>query len=212
LTVAAQQASPAWVRARALAVYLIVFQAGIAGGSVLWGAVASRFGLGAAYFGIAGGLVVGGALAVRLKLAADAAVDHTPAGHWPEPEVDGDPPLAAGPVMIQVEYRVDLPCADEFRLAMVELGQQRRRHGADRWSLFQDTADPSRFVETWLEPTWAEHLRYHERVSVAHREVEQRAHDLTRKDSPVTTRHFVAPVRRPSNDAVVRAVEERTKG
>src|SRR5881394_4080882 len=40
-TVAAQEASPAWVRARVLAIYLIVFQAGIAGGSAAWGAVAS---------------------------------------------------------------------------------------------------------------------------------------------------------------------------
>ncbi len=56
LTVAAQQASPAWVRARALSVYLIVFQAGIAGGSALWGVVAARAGVSTAYFGIAGGL------------------------------------------------------------------------------------------------------------------------------------------------------------
>jgi len=51
LTVAAQQASPPWVRARALAVYLIVFQAVMAGGSALWGAVAARAGLNAAYVG-----------------------------------------------------------------------------------------------------------------------------------------------------------------
>src|SRR5262249_30261056 len=44
LSVGAQQASPPWVKARALAVYLIVLQAGIAGGSVVWGAVASRGG------------------------------------------------------------------------------------------------------------------------------------------------------------------------
>ena len=39
--VAAQEASPPWVRARVMAIYLMVFQAGIAGGSVLWGEVAS---------------------------------------------------------------------------------------------------------------------------------------------------------------------------
>src|SRR5262245_41789811 len=67
LSVGAQQASPPWVKARALAVYLIVFQAAIAGGSVLWGYVASRGGLRAAYFGIAGGLLLGWALAARLR-------------------------------------------------------------------------------------------------------------------------------------------------
>jgi hypothetical protein len=165
----------------------------------------------AACFGIAGGLLVAAALALRLRLSADEADDHTPARHWPAPVVDGEPPLEAGPVMLQVEYCVDPPRADDFRLAMAELGQQRRRHGAQRWWLFQDTADPSRFVETWLEPTWAEHLRYHERVSVTHRQIEQRAQALTRSGSPITTRHFVAPLGRPSHEGVVRAVEERTR-
>jgi hypothetical protein len=212
LTVAAQQASPPWVRARALAVYLIVFQAGIAGGSALWGEVASRFGLSAAYFGISGGLLLGAALAVRLRLAADAKVDHSPAHHWPEPVVAGEPSLDAGPVMIQVEYRVDPPNAEAFRLAIAELGRERRRHGAEQWWLFHDTADPSRFVETWIESTWAEHLRYHERVSVTHKETEQRAQALVRAGSEITTRHFIAPAPRPSADAVVQVVAAQTKG
>jgi MFS family permease/quinol monooxygenase YgiN len=188
LTVAAQQASAPWVRARALAVYLIVFQAGIAGGSVLWGAVASRAGLSAAYFGIAGGLLLGAALAVWLRPAGDAVVDHTPAHHWPAPVVSGEPSLEAGPVLVQVEYTVDPERADAFRSAVAELGRNRRRDGAVQWWLFQDTADPSRFVETWIETTWAEHLRNHERVSVAHKEVEQRVRDLTRSGSTVATR------------------------
>src|SRR5947209_12321103 len=77
--VAAQEASPPWVRARVMAIYLMVFQAGIAGGSALWGAVASHAGLSAAYFGIAGGLVLGAAVALRLKPAAGKVPDFTPA-------------------------------------------------------------------------------------------------------------------------------------
>src|SRR5438046_5780524 len=45
LNVAAQTATPAWVRARVLAVYLLVFTGGLAGGSALWGFVAERFGI-----------------------------------------------------------------------------------------------------------------------------------------------------------------------
>ena len=40
--VTAQTALPAWVRARALAVYLLVFQGGMALSSVLWGIVAGK--------------------------------------------------------------------------------------------------------------------------------------------------------------------------
>src|SRR3954470_7325787 len=105
--VAAQQASPAWVRARVLAVYLMIFQAGIAGGSALWGEVASYAGLNIAYFGIAGGLVLGAVLALRLKPATGEVVDYTPAYHWPDPVVAAELSLEAGPVMVQVEYCVD---------------------------------------------------------------------------------------------------------
>jgi MFS family permease len=210
LIVAAQQASPAWVRARVLAIYLMVFQAGIAGGSALWGEVAEHAGLSAAYFGIAGGLVLGAVLAVRLKPAAGEISDFTPAHHWPDPEVADEPSLDAGPIMIQVEYCIDPPRADAFRTAMAELGQIRRHDGAMQWWLFQDTADPVYFIETWLEATWAEHLRNHERVSVAHQELERRIRDLTQTGSSVKTRHFVAPDRRPPSEVVMRTLEQRT--
>jgi hypothetical protein len=42
--VAAQEASPAWVRARALGAYLVVYQGGTAVGSLLWGVVAALLG------------------------------------------------------------------------------------------------------------------------------------------------------------------------
>jgi MFS family permease len=197
--VAAQQASPAWVRARVLAVYLMIFQAGIAG-------------LNIAYFGIAGGMVLGAVLALRLKPATGEVVDFTPAHHWPDPVVAEEPSPDAGPIMVQVEYCVDPLRADDFRTAMAELGQIRRRDGAMQWWLFQDTADPARFVETWLEATWVEHLRTHERVSVAHQEIEQRIRGLTRSDSAINTRHFVSPLTHASTDAIVRALEERTRG
>jgi MFS family permease/quinol monooxygenase YgiN len=212
LTVGAQQASPPWVRARALAVYLIVFQGAIAGGSVLWGIVASRGGLSMAYFGIASGLALGAALAARRGLAPDQVVDHTPAHHWPDPVVSAKPSLEAGPIMVQVEYTVEPPNADAFRSATAELGRSRRRDGAMQWWLFQDTADPSRFVETWIEETWADHLRNHERVSVAHKDVEQRVRDLTRRDSKVVTRHFIARGTPPFAQAAAPVVEQRTGG
>lgn len=45
LNVAAQMALPNWVKARVLAVNLVVFNGGMAGGSALWGATATRFGI-----------------------------------------------------------------------------------------------------------------------------------------------------------------------
>ena len=41
--------------------------------------------------------------------------------------------------------------------------------GAYRWGVFEDTADPSRFVETFLVDSWLDHLHQHERVTNADR-------------------------------------------
>lgn len=69
LNYCAQTMSPAWLRARSLAVYLFVLQGGLAGGSALWGAVADRIGIDRALLAAAVTLVVGLAFAPRHRLA-----------------------------------------------------------------------------------------------------------------------------------------------
>ncbi len=59
LNVAAQTMSPAWLRARALSMYLLVLQGGMALGSAAWGALATKFGVPAALAGSAAALVAG---------------------------------------------------------------------------------------------------------------------------------------------------------
>jgi quinol monooxygenase YgiN len=105
--------------------------------------------------------------------------------------------------MVQVEYSVDASNAAAFRAAITAVGRSRRRDGAMQWWLFQDTADPQRFVETWIEATWAEHLRNHERVSVAHRDLEDRARALLRSGTSEQIRHFIAPATEPAPAALL---------
>lgn len=64
LNVAAQTMSPSSLRARALSMYLLILQGGMAAGSAAWGAVASRVGVPSALFWSAVALVIG-LLAVR---------------------------------------------------------------------------------------------------------------------------------------------------
>jgi MFS family permease len=59
LNVAAQMTAPAWVRARALSMYLLVLQGGMALGSAGWGAVAARVGVPDTLMWAALALVVG---------------------------------------------------------------------------------------------------------------------------------------------------------
>jgi MFS family permease len=59
LNVAAQTMSPPWLRARALSLYLLVLQGGMAIGSATWGALATRFGIPTALLGSALALMLG---------------------------------------------------------------------------------------------------------------------------------------------------------
>lgn len=78
LNVAAQTMSPPHFRARALSAYLLVLQGGMAAGSALWGAVASRLGVPAALLCSATALVVG-LLAVRRYRLTAHELDFAPA-------------------------------------------------------------------------------------------------------------------------------------
>ncbi len=59
LNVCAQVMSPTWLRARTLSMYLLVLQGGMAAGSAIWGAVASRYGIAASLSGAAAILAIG---------------------------------------------------------------------------------------------------------------------------------------------------------
>jgi MFS family permease len=191
LNVAAQTAAPAWVRARALGAYLLVFQGGFAAGSALWGGVAARFGEPTALIAAALGLVAGLAAGRRYPLAGEE-LDLTPSAHWAEPIVAREPEPEDGPVLVTVEYWIPPERAPEFVRAMRAVGRLRRRDGAMRWGLFYDVAQPRRFVETFLVESWAEHLRQHERVTAADQAVEERARAFHNGDAPPIVSHLVS--------------------
>ena len=58
---------------------------------------------------------------------------------------------------------------------MQAVREMRRRNGAYFWQLFHDSEDPTRFVECFMDESWVEHLRQHERASVADRDILNRA-------------------------------------
>jgi MFS family permease len=192
LNASAQVALPAWVRARGMATYLLVFQGGQAGGSVVWGTVATHTSLTAALTAVAAGLALALALSSRRhRLASAIEFDMTPSSHWAEPELAGDP-HPSRPVLVTVEYRVPAERHDEFRDVMQRLGRSRRRTGAEHWSLYQDGADPSRFVETYLVGSWEEHMRQHyERQTKLDEQIEQRVRSLVEDGRPPRVEHLL---------------------
>lgn len=172
--VSAQIALPAWVRARALSFYILVFQGSLAIGSWMWGEIAARAGT-RVTLGIAGCSFAAGLIAANwYRLREIKERDLTPAMHWPEPTLMSGHDYADGPVLVQVEYVVDPSRKSEFLAALTELERIRRRDGALRWAVFEDPADPGKYIETFLVESWAEHLRQHERMTVADRELQDR--------------------------------------
>src|SRR4051794_17004736 len=159
LNASAQVALPAWVRARGMATYLLVFQGGQAAGSLVWGTLATRTSTSVALTAVAGGMAIGLAVSSRRhRLAPSMALDMTPVSTWSEPDLSMEPDPHR-PVLITVEYRVPAQNHARFRHEMQRLGRSRRRTGAERWSLYQDAHDPERFVENYLVGSWEEHIR-----------------------------------------------------
>jgi quinol monooxygenase YgiN len=188
---AAQNTAPSWVRARALGAYLLVFQGGLALGSVLWGALAARAGTRTALMIAAAALVAGLAATPRWSMSSGASLDLRPSVHWPEPRMEIQARVDEGPVLVTIQYTVDPDKGSDFVAALHALGRVRRRDGAIHWGVFHDTAEPARYVETFLVESWVEHLRQHQRGTVADRAIEEAARAFHVGATPPQTAHLI---------------------
>jgi predicted MFS family arabinose efflux permease len=163
--IAAQAALAPWVRARGLGLYLLVITGGIALGSALWGAVSS-WSLVGAHVVAAASAVVGVAGVRRWRLRAADGVDVTPVP-GDDPVVSLTPRASDGPVIVTITYHVPADSMPGFVETMRAIERHRRRTGAYQWGLFRDLAAPMRFVEIFHVSSWVEHLRQHQRDTVA---------------------------------------------
>jgi predicted MFS family arabinose efflux permease len=189
LNLSAQRALPDWVRGRGLAIYIMVFFGAMSVGSTLWGQLAAWVGLVNAHWTAAGSMLLAVALSWRWKLQHSVAVDLTPSMHWPVPQTLQLQDTGDGPVMVTVEYHVAEENRRAFLLAVDHLGHERRRDGAYAWAIYEDAERPERMLETFYLESWAEHLRQHERVTKADRDLQQAIRRLT-QDEPTVT-HFI---------------------
>ncbi|MDQ1079419.1 MFS transporter [Pseudoroseomonas cervicalis] len=184
LQAAAQLASPAWVRARAIGIYQLSFFGALALGSALAGWAGDVFGVQAALLGFGAGGAVAALVMRRWSLdprpAAEAASSLLPQPEAPAAELV---PLLAqgrGRVLEMVRYRIDPADRVAFLAVMAELRQVRLRSGALSWRLYEDVAHPEMWAEFWAMESWTEHLRELDRLQPADRAVIARAAALHR--------------------------------
>jgi MFS family permease len=192
LHVSAQTAVPQWVRARALAVYLMIFAAGTTGGAVLWGAAAARWGVPPALVLAAAGGVLAMFATWRLSLGGEDGLSRTESAPLFSPQQHVDIAPGRGPVQVHVEYRIAPADAAGFIAAAQAMERIRRRDGALSWGLFEDAAAPGRYVETFVVESWAEHLRQHHRGTAEDIAVIARVRGYHRGDGPPPVTHWVA--------------------
>jgi MFS family permease len=196
LSGSAQVALPDWVRARGLSVYLMIMFGSMTLGSVVWGQVAGLYSIRVSLLVSAAGALLAIPLAWQARLGQGEALDLSPSLHWPAPIVSGQIKPDRGPVMTTIEYCIDPSDAHAFVVALTELSHARRRGGAFAWGIFEDAAAPGRYLEYFLELSWLEHLRHHERVTAADRPIEEKVKSFHCGETAPRVTHYLAPEER----------------
>ena len=118
---------------------LIAVQASMALGSAFWGWLASLEGTRVAMLA-AGGTHAGASCAVnrRVRLKMGDEADVTPSMHLPDLVIAVEPLPDDGPVLIQIEYRIDAENVERFLEFIHKVERIRRRNGASDWRVFRD--------------------------------------------------------------------------
>jgi len=192
-----QSVIPSWVRGRVISVFILVFFGGMAGGSMLWGAIATKASVSATLIGTSLFIVAGTFLTWRYKLSSGEGLDLTPSQNWPVLVMEKVPYMEEGPVLVVVEYHIDPVQLQAFMEAMSPMKTIRMRDGAIKWNLFRDVTTTGHYIESFIVESWIEHLRQHERFTVSDREIQKRVRSFQTDGKPVIVQHFIAePVRR----------------
>jgi hypothetical protein len=194
INVSVQLAAPRWVTARALSLYTSAITGGIGIGAWLWGLVAAHWGVAVAYTASGVAVAATALLGYVFRLAGDEEVDTGSVDIGYEPKVALGLTMRSGPVVIEVEYDVDLDEAREFYGVMVKLQRARNRIGAFDWSISRDIADPTIWVERYHCPTWGDYLRMRTRYTQAEYELQEMADGFNRNgDGRVVRRRLERP-------------------
>ncbi|MEZ5659812.1 MAG: MFS transporter [Burkholderiaceae bacterium] len=180
-----QSTAPAWVRARAVALGLLSVQASLAFGSAAWGALAHAAGTQITVIAAAGAMLVLYGLNRRARVTLGSLDDVTPYAHLPDLQLSAEPMPDDGPVLVQVEYRIERQRRAEFMNLIGTIEPTRRRNGAYDWRVFRDLSEDGRFVERFIISSWAEYIRSRGRMTIADRELQNRVMQLQRSDTPI---------------------------
>ena len=175
---------------RALAAYQATSSGGIALGAWGWGHLTDLAGVETALL-IAGVLMLASSLIglwlpmPRIGARGEETVI------LDDPEVRLELTGRSGPVVVEIEYRVERENAWAFHSVMQEVQMFRQRNGAYGWSIARDISDPELWTERYHCPTWLDYLRQRNRSTQSERALHQRAIDFHIGPEPVRIRRML---------------------
>jgi len=192
LSAGTQSTAPAWVRARAVSMSMVAVQASLAAGSVIWGSVAAAAGTHVALGVSAGVMLVLLVLSRRVRVKLGDEADVTPFGQMPDLAMTAEPKPDDGPVLIQLEYRIDDASRDDFLRAIYAIESIRRRNGVSDWHIFRDLGEHGRYVERFVVQSWAEYVRSRTRMTITDRRIQERVEKFQREGVEIRVSRLIA--------------------
>ena len=189
---ATQTSVPPWVRARATAMHTLCALGSFALASAFWGAASDLIGLAPA-LGLAAAAMAAGLLLARpFPLRTGDLQDVTQATLSEDLFVAYEPDPEAGPVAVEIGYRIDAKDATAFLDALALMRAPRKRDGATLWRAYRDLADPSRYVERFIVTSWADYLHQRARATMADQEIEARLREFLLPGEVPSMQHYIA--------------------
>ena len=191
LNLAVQVSVPAWVQARALGAYQMIFAGGMALGGVIWGFIAEHVSTSKSLLCAAGGLALTLPLSLRFHVLRGVQPDLTPHLYTlPAPTLASEREDSDGPVRVSIDYYIDPSDYAAFTEAIHRLRDVRLRDGAIRWGVYQDASDPARLNETFVTESWLEYLRQRERFTASDLRIRDRVWSFHRGKEPPRISHM----------------------
>ena len=189
--VGVQLSAPRWVAGRALAAFQAAIAGGVAVGSWAWGYLATHVGLENALLMSGMVLVTSPLLARWMRMPPVGARNEQALEPIADPEVRLNLSARSGPIVVEIEYRVDLVQARLFYAVMQRVQLSRQRNGAYGWSIARDIADPELWTERYHCPTWHDYLRQRNRSTQSERALHARALEFHIGPDPVRIRRML---------------------
>lgn len=170
--VVVQLSAPRWVLGRALSLFASCLTGGIAIGAWAWGALADLWSVEIVMIASGGMMLLLAIMTTQMPLNEGAPGENVPVAMGNEPEDGLMLTLRSGPVVIEIDYRVDSAQARAFYRAAMALRASRLRNGGFAWSIARDIADTAVWTERYECPTWGDYLRVRDRQTTMDRDAQ----------------------------------------